>query len=302
MGNRSQLLPAGNARALLQLMRPWQWAKNLIILTAPFFDGKLLPPVAWQDYLVVLAVFCLASAAVYAFNDAQDASQDRIHPSKRLRPVAAGIISPRLARMASLLYSCLALGLSLYIGVDILWLTAGYLLLNILYTLWLKAWAGADVLTVAAGFLIRTAAGAQTAQVQNFSIWLYICIFLLAVLLSIGKRHSETAHLGADASRHRPSLHHLSLRVTSALIWICGAGLGLTYAWYALAAPTRMVPSLWMGLTIPFAWFPLGYYMKVVLIDQEGENPIRLILRKPPLWLGIGIYFTIMAAWLYFWS
>lgn len=280
-------------RPYLALMRPRHWVKNTFLFFAPLYGGQIFNPALYPDLLWGTAGFCLASSAVYAFNDVQDAAWDRKHPTKRLRPVAAGAISPRAALGISALLGSLALLLCFGTSPGAALLAAVYMLWSLLYSTCLKRLPALDAVAVSLGFPLRAGAGSLLAQVENFSFWLYVCIFLMALLISFGKRHSELAAPGAEL---RPSLQRFSLSFATALVWIFSAALAVTYAYYALFADTRLAP---LGLTIPWAWIPIAYYVKAVLVDQDGGNPIALLFRRPLLTGSIVAYFAVLIFILY---
>ena len=277
----------------LALMRPRHWVKNAFLLFAPLYDGQIFNPALYPALLWGTAGFCLASSAVYAFNDVQDAAWDRKHPTKRLRPVAAGAISPRAALGIAAASGGLALLLCLGTRPEVALLAAIYMLWGLFYSTYLKRLPALDAVAVSLGFPIRAAAGSLLAQSENFSLWLYVCIFLMAMLISFGKRHSELAMRGTNL---RPSLQRFSLPLTAALVWIFSAALAVTYAYYALFADTRLAP---LGLTIPWAWIPIAYYVKAVLVDQDSGNPVALLFRRPFLTGSIVAYFAVLIFILY---
>ncbi len=284
---------------LLRLVRPGHWVKSLFVLVAPFFDGALLDAALALDLLLLLVGFSLAASSVYAYNDAADAALDRLHPAKRLRPVAAGIVSPRMAKRTAVLCALMALLASLGAGTQVVPVTFGYLAINFVYSLWLKHVPFLEILMIASGFLLRVVAGAQLTGVTHFSPWLYLCVFFLAILLIMGKRHSELVELGPRAVRHRPSLQRFSLSLTTCAIWLCGLVLGIIYTGYALMATTRVVSNIWMGITAIPVWWGIGYYMKLVLTDNKGGEPASLLWERPLLPAILLVYVTLTSLLIY---
>src|SRR5207244_3766492 len=146
-------------RAVLVSLRPRQWVKNLFVLAGLVFAQKLLTPLVWPA-LAAFALFCALSGAVYLFNDVADRAQDRLHPQKRLRPVAAGTLGtgPALGIATGLFVGSLALGFVLSRGFGVVALA--YAVLLVAYSAWLKHVVIVDVLVVAIGFVLRAVAGA----------------------------------------------------------------------------------------------------------------------------------------------
>ncbi len=295
--------PNGNDMwAYFVLMRPSQWSKNLLVFLAPFFDGRLSEVIARPDIWIVLLVFCLAASAVYSLNDAQDAESDRLHPHKSQRPVAIGRITPFRARLAFALLGVASLGICFLISspFPILICCALYLLSGTVYSLWAKKFLGVDSALVSLGFLLRIAAGGFAATVTNSSPWLYVCAFLMALLISVGKRHSELMALGKDAPKHRSSLEGIRGEALTRIIWICGFGLATAYVLYAFFADTRIVPGVWPWATTPLAIYLVGYYLRIVLVDHDAERPHLLWYRRKPMLIGLLGYFSVATYLIYF--
>ncbi len=288
--------------AYFALMRTSQWSKNLLVFLAPFFDGRLSQVIATPDIWIVFLVFCLAASAVYSLNDAQDAEVDRLHPEKSQRPVAAGRITPPRARLAFALLGVTSLGVCFSIShpFPVLMCSGLYLLSGAVYSLWAKKFPAVDSTLVSLGFLLRIAAGAFAAAVTNSSPWLYVCAFLMALLISSGKRHSELMALGKDAPRHRSSLEGIRGEVLTGMIWICGIGLATAYVLYAFFADTRIVPDVWPWATTPLALYLIGYFLWIVLVDHDAERPHLLWFRRKPMLLGLLGYFSIATYLIYF--
>ncbi|MDQ4129422.1 MAG: UbiA family prenyltransferase, partial [Actinomycetota bacterium] len=145
---------------LLRSARPRQWAKNVLVFAAPAAAGVLLKPVPLARTLGAFGIFCLAASGVYFFNDIADVVEDRRHPRKRFRPIAAGVVPIRLATVMALgMLASSVLGGWLALGLPFASVVAGYVALTFAYSLWLKHIAIVDLAGVAAGFVLRAIAG-----------------------------------------------------------------------------------------------------------------------------------------------
>ena len=195
--------------ALLKLMRPAHWVKNVFVLAPLIFAQMVHDPLALGRGAIAFAAFCAVSSTVYIFNDFLDREEDRNHPVKRLRPLAAGTVSPTaaIALGASLLAAAVA-G-AIYLGPPVLVVMSIYLLLNALYTQWLKHLVILDVMTVSVGFVLRVEAGGFAIGVE-ISTWILLCTFLLALFLAFSKRRHELILLAQDASEQRKVLTQYS--------------------------------------------------------------------------------------------
>ena len=279
-------------RQLLRLMRPGQWIKNVVVFAPAFFSlWNAAAPNSWiavgrryHELLSVFAAFCLWSSAVYVLNDLVDAPRDRLHPRKRLRPLASGAVTPREA--GGLLALLLALGGAFLISLPAAacHVLAAYLAMQVAYTFALKRAPGLDVACIAAGFAMRAIAGGRAAGVA-LSPWLLACTFLLALFLALCKRRQEKASLGDAASAGtRPSLARLPLHSLDLAADVTAGALLVVYAAYTQATATvANFGSRGLIFTLPFVTLGLMRYLRLVRRRDEGERPERTLLTDPPL-------------------
>ena len=284
------------AVALLVACRPRQWAKNGLVAAAPAAAGLLGHPSTLVRVLGAFVAFCLISSATYLLNDVRDRHEDRVHPAKRRRPVAAGELAPAAAvRWAAALAVA---GLLLAVAVRPLLglVAAGYLAITISYALVWRRIPVADILAIAAGFLLRALAGGAAADV-HVSPWFVIVVSLGAILIVAGKRHAELHHAaGRDAGLRRVmSAYSLGgLRVT---IWAAGLAAIITYVLWALTHPEHAAVP-WHRLSlIPFVAWLLRYVG--LLAAGEGQAPEELVLGNPVLLTLGGAWLALFAASVY---
>ncbi len=272
--------------AVLVSLRPRQWVKNLFVFAALIFAQKLFTPLVWPA-LAAFALFCALSSAVYLFNDVADREKDRLHPTKRLRPVAAGVLAPgpALAVAAVLLAGSLALGFALSRGFGLAALA--YAALLVAYSVWLKHVVIVDVLVMSFGFVLRAVAGALAIDV-DISGWLLICTILLALFLALGKRRHEYIALGADAARHRPILAEYSTGLLDQMIAVVTASTVTAYALYTMSPETvakfrtQLLPA-----TLPFVLYGIFRYLYLLYRQQLGGSPSELFLNDRALLLNM---------------
>ncbi|MET0459362.1 MAG: decaprenyl-phosphate phosphoribosyltransferase [Ilumatobacteraceae bacterium] len=211
---------------LVRTARPRQWLKNILVFAAPGAAGVLDD---WGDLgrtVLAFVAFCLAASGIYLWNDALDVDADRIHPTKRFRPVAAGVVPVATAKVVGTILPILALAVAAATGR---WQTvaviAVYVIVTMLYSSWLKHVAVVDIVTVAAGFVLRAAAGAVAVDVP-MSNWFVLVTVFGSLFIVAGKRYAELREMGEDAAAVRAALADYSvgyLRIV--LIVSCGAAL-----------------------------------------------------------------------------
>jgi 4-hydroxybenzoate polyprenyltransferase len=288
-------------RALLKTMRPRQWPKNGFIFAAVLFDRQLslsnFTPLLRS--LAAFAIFCLLSSAVYIINDILDRNADRLHPTKRNRPIASGKLSLRTAAIAAGLLVLVTLGLSFVLSSLLGWIGLVYFLVNLAYSIWLKHIPLIDVLIIAAGFVLRVGAGVAVIDVERFSPWLYVVTTLLALYIGFGKRRAEISLLAGNASNHRKVLDGYNLNFLDHLISIVSSSTIMTYSLYTFSAP-NLPQNHAMMLTIPFVIYGIFRYLYLIHVRQEGGAPEELLLADRPLQVDIALFGLAILVIFYF--
>ncbi|HEY3080753.1 MAG TPA: decaprenyl-phosphate phosphoribosyltransferase [Chloroflexota bacterium] len=267
--------------ALLEAMRPKQWAKNLLLFVGLVFALKLGDSVSLGRALIAFVVFCAISSAAYLFNDLADLEQDRQHPRKRRRPLASGRIRPA---HAVALGSTLLLGgllVAFLLGTRFGLLTFGYVVLNVAYNAGLKHVVLVDVFALASFFVIRAVAGAVAIDVP-ISPWLYLCTILGALFLGLAKRRHELLLLGDEAASHRQILSEYTPQMLEQLITIVTAGLVMAYSLYTFSAE-NLPRDHSMMLTIPVVLFGIFRYLYLVHRREGGGSPEETLLTDLPM-------------------
>ncbi len=274
------------ARAWLRAARVRQWVKNLLVLAAPAAAGALGHPHVLARVCVAFAVFCLLASGVYLINDARDAPEDRHHPVKRHRPVAAGAISPLQAVAAGGAMMVLGLSVSAIEGIDLLAVACGYVLLNLTYTTLWRRVPVADIVAIAGAFVLRALGGGVAAQVSISSSFLVVVTFA-ALFVAAGKRYSD--FLDPSSRRSRRVLERYSAGFLRLVISVTCAGALAAYVLWAFTV-SRTGVELWRELTIiPFALALLRYGLLVNAGRAAAPESVifsdRLVMSASLAWL-----------------
>ncbi|HVD42202.1 MAG TPA: decaprenyl-phosphate phosphoribosyltransferase [Gaiellaceae bacterium] len=269
-------------RAVLVSLRPRQWTKNLLLFAGIIFAAKLGDLGRWGEALAAFAAYCAASSASYLVNDVRDAPHDRLHPSKRLRPIAHGDLSPRLAEALAAALLIAAVLLIAPLGLASILFLCTFLALQAAYTLSLKHVVLLDVMTIAGLFVVRAAAGAAAVEVR-ISPWLLLCTALLALFLALAKRRGELVLVGAEATPGRPVLEGYSLALVDQLVTVVAASTVISYCLYTFTARGSKA----MMITIPFVLFGVFRYLLLMHARDLGEEPEEVLLRDAPILLCI---------------
>ena len=287
LGPRNENTPL----TLLRLARPKQWVKNLLVVAAPAAAGVLGEPKAFFQTCVAFVCFCLAASGTYYLNDAIDAPADRLHPAKRLRPVAAGLISQQTAIVGGIVLVSAAIALSFAARWQLALVIAGYLALTVAYSLWLKHEAVLDLAAVAAGFVLRTIAGGVAVPV-SISPWFLIVAGSASLFMVTGKRHAELLELDDAAISHRPALEVYSRAFLGYVRAVASSVAILAYCLWAFEKSSAVGSQVWFELSIvPFV---LGILRYALLLEQgRGGAPEDLVLSDRVL-LGMGACWAII--------
>ena len=283
---------ASRVGAVVVSTRPRQWPKNLVVLAALLFALEFRHGPSVLTAVVAMLLFTLVSAGYYVLNDVVDAPLDRRHESKRKRPIAAGLVSARIAIGTGLFMVVSALALSFALGPAFGLVLSAYALVQVGYSLFLKHVVLLDVLAIAIGFVIRAAGGAVAISVA-ISPWLYGCTFLLALFLAVSKRWAELVrHPHAPAAR--PVLNQYTPDFLRTLVTMTVTATLTSYTLYTFSAPNLPVNHLMM-LTVPVVLYGLFRYVYLIQVRGVGEEPERLLLEDRGILIS-GIVWVI-ASW-----
>jgi decaprenyl-phosphate phosphoribosyltransferase len=293
--------PRTGLRDLLQATRPWQWAKNGLVFVAPGAAGALVHGRTALEALGAFGVFCAAASATYLVNDTIDVDQDRIHPSKRHRPIAAGRLRPSVALVtAGLLFAAALTGAALLAGYQLVGVVASYGGITLAYTLWLKRQPVIEMTAVAAGFVLRAVAGGVATHVA-LSSWFLVVTSFGALFLVIGKRTGEHESLGEDRGLHRSTLDLYSSQFLRSALTLTAAAAVTTYCLWAFDKSGLSHHSHHLVL-IELSVAPVitaVLYVLRILDAGGGGSPSRLVLEDRTLevlalmWaalVGLGLY------------
>lgn len=268
---------------LIISLRPDQWTKNLIVFAALVFAVKLFDPAALALASAAFLIFCALSGSVYLINDVSDREADRLHPLKRLRPIASGALGAGTALGWAVGLAVVALAAAYALRPLFAVAAAAYLALFALYTHTLKHVVILDVMSIAIGFVLRAVAGGLVIGVP-VSDWLLVCTILLALFLGLAKRRHEITALADGASGHRRILEEYDPYLLDQMIAIVAAATLVVYVIYCASPETaeRFGTHL-LVLTTPFPIYGIFRYLYLVHRKHGGGSPSDLLLRDRPL-------------------
>lgn len=267
--------------AWLRAMRPKQWVKNVLVFAAPLAAGRLFEPQVLVNSLWAFLSFSLVSASIYLINDARDVEADRLHPKKRLRPIAAGELAIPTAYVLAAITFVASMAIGFWVAPLLGVTLASYWILQVLYSLFLKHQPIIDLAMVAAGFLLRAVAGGVASGLP-LSQWFLLVASFGSLFMVAGKRYSELKEVGAEAGT-RASLERYT---KSYLREVWSVSIAIVIMSYSLWAFEQHSPQLW-GIpwtTISIAPFTLAVLRYAMKIDQgRAGEPEDVVMSDPTL-------------------
>jgi decaprenyl-phosphate phosphoribosyltransferase len=291
--------PSVGRRALgvVRTLRPHQWVKNVFVLAPVVFAKELTKVSVITGAIGAFFVFCLVASAVYTLNDLVDAPADRVHPVKRNRPIASGLLPLGAARVLLVALLVLALGGALLLPLAFLAVAVGYFAQNVAYSLALKKVAYLDVSCIAAGFVLRVLAGGFATE-THVSGYMIACTAFLALFLGFGKRRHELG--GANAQKQRAALGQYSPRALFWALAITGVASVGAYLAYTLDHDTRrFFQSEWLWLTTIHPLIGVLRFLWLVKTKPSAESPTQEMLRDTPSVLNVVVWIIEVIAIVY---
>ena len=279
----------------VRLLRPKQWIKNAFVFAPLFFAHQFMDPKSWYLAVTASLTFLSISCTVYIFNDMYDMSEDRRHPVKKLRPLAAREVSVFEALLLACAFVAIAIFILFFLPIYCSVIAAIYIALNICYTLYLKRIAILDVFFIAFCYVLRVLMGCYALEV-TVSPWIILSTFLLALFLGFGKRYNELSV--DDYAKFKPNLQQYSKSLLDRLVTICGGATLITYAIYT-AEISHQLGKVEIVYTTAFVAFGLFRYLQYIYVFNEGGEPEN-ILFKDKLQIANITLWLIVTLWLMF--
>ncbi len=285
--------------SFLRALRPHQWTKNLLVFAALLFSKHLFEPEPFLRTFLAFLAFCGLAGAVYLWNDIADIEQDRLHPKKKLRPLAAGELSIRNATLGAVALVVAALSLSFWLDVRLGLCASAYLGMNLGYSFGLKHVVILDVLTLALGFVLRALAGGFVIDVP-VTEWLLVMTLLLALFLALAKRRHEITSLGEGASSHRAILAEYSPYLIDQMTSVVTASVVTAYAFYTLSPETvAKFGTAKLSWTLPLVLYGIFRYLYLVHQKDRGDSPTDMLLTDRPLLATVALWVALVIVIVY---
>ncbi len=295
--SRTSHLPAP-----LRAMRPKQWVKNVLVATAPLAAGRLFEAPVLTGVGLAFVAFCLVSAAVYLVNDVRDVEEDRLHPRKRFRPIAAGELKPATALVLAAATGLAGLVLGFAVTVPLGITLVVYVAVQLLYSSFLKHLPVVDLAVVSSGFLLRAIAGGVATGIP-LTQWFLLVAAFGSFFMVAGKRYSEMKAIGGGAGTRRSLTRYSEsyLRFT----WMLAAVMVLiSYSLWAFenrgdVADPALLGVPWTAISI--APFTLGLLQYALEVDSGNAGEPEEVVLQDRVLQGIGAIWLVVISVAVFW-
>lgn len=291
-------------------MRPKQWTKNLFIFAAAMFTRKLDDINILKSLGIGFFVFCMISGVIYIINDWMDKEKDKLHPEKRYRPIASGLLNSHFALVSSILIAVFSICLAwITLSRLTVYVIFSYLLINLLYSFWLKHIVIVDINNIAIGFVLRVLGGVvilkKFTPAIEASPWLLLCTYFLALFLAAAKRRHELLYIDSGVN-HRKSLKDYSEELIDSILSVAASASIICYSLYTvfiefafpkLKSSPEPIHNLYF--TVPLVVVAILRYKFLIFNRQEGGSPEKVLLTDRPLQLVIFIWVLMVVGLAY---
>jgi len=282
------------------ILRPQQWIKNLFVLLPLVFANRLFDFSALLTDVIAFFCFCGVASSVYVLNDIVDLSADKIHPTKKLRPMAAGKVPLSSAALIAVLLFSVSIYVACLLQLQFGFVLGVYFMINVVYSLWLKQLVIIDVMCIGIFYVLRVIAGAVVIQVE-ISHWLIICTAVLALFIGFNKRRHELKVMGRHSARHRTVLENYSQYFIDQMIGVLTASTVIFYTLYTVDRRTvELFGSTSLLYTVPFVYYGVFRYLYLVHKRGKGGDPTRVVLTDSKMIVNILLWAVTAVTIIYF--
>lgn len=273
-------------QAILKLIRIKHWVKNLFLFIPSFFAGHLFHTAELLHVGIGAVAFSLVASGVYVINDFRDRRVDRLHPRKKLRPLASGEVKPVAAIVLIGTLIPMGLAIAAWMNLTFFYLLMGYLVLNLGYSFGLKNIPILDLFVVSFGFLLRVYSGGVIAGLE-ITHWLSLMILLLALFLIVAKRRDD---LLIEKANHkngkgngmviRKSTQRYNLTYINSCVTLLSAVMVVAYIMYSVSPEvTERFQSDYIFVTTIFVIAGIMRYLQIVFVEKNSGSPTRIFIK-----------------------
>lgn len=285
--------------ACLQLMRIRQWVKNVFVFLPLFFSKSLYEAEPLLSTILAAVSFSFLASTVYIINDIADRKSDALHPTKKGRPIAAGLLSVKQALLLGGLCLLLAIVPTFFLPLQVAYVLIAYLVLNIGYSFWFKHLSLVDLFVIAAGYLLRVFAGGLASDVLP-SEWLILMTLLMALFLGLAKRREDVILFETEGTKARKTVDGYNLPFLNTAMAMMAGVLIVAYAMYIMSPETHVhFNSDYLYLTIIPVIAGVLRYLQISIVEENAGSPTELLLRDPFISVVVVLWGLLIMWFLY---
>ena len=261
------------------LIRWQQYLKNLFIFLPLFFAGKITQLDLLVNAIFAFLAFCLVASSVYILNDYKDIAQDKKHPQKKYRPLAAQTISKTHAVLLMIVLFVAGVLLMVSFSFASLSYLAIYIIINIAYCFGLKNIAVLDIFCIAIGFVLRLFVGSSATD-TTLSMWIVIMTFLLALFIVLAKRRDDFLILLDTNSKVRKDIGSYNLQFIDAVMMITASVNIVCYILYTVSPSIiERLQSEYLYSTSFFVILGIIRYLQITFVEKNSSSPTQIVLK-----------------------
>jgi 4-hydroxybenzoate polyprenyltransferase len=288
---------------ILMGMRPRQWTKNLVVFAGLIFSRNVADTALLMKSVEAFIIFCGLSGVIYLVNDIADIEKDKLHETKRNRPLPAGKLRVSEALIAAVIIGVTALFAAQWIGPAFLVVSVIFFALNFFYSFVLKKIVLLDVVSISLSFIIRAIAGVEALAEIDHSIeispWLLVCTLFLSLFLAFCKRRHELINMD-EASKHREALAEYNPLLIDQLVGISASGAILSYSIYTIWPDTvQKFGTTDLVYTIPLVLLGVMRYLYLVYSKEKGGSPSEMLLSERFILIVVFAWILLVVAIFY---
>ena len=274
----------------LKEMRIKSWLKNVFVFFPIVFSLELFNWNKFIEACVLMLAFCLISSAIYVLNDISDVEKDRMHEEKKKRPIAAGKIAIPRAWILMICLMFAGFGMALWVNLSSFLLILVYVVMNILYSKWLKTKVLIDCFCIATGFVLRVFVGGTIVS-SGVSNWMLLTVIALSLFMAFGKRRGELHSYAGGKTRDVLGMYDMNF--LDGIVFMCAGLCMVFYSLWSISQEANLV------YTVPIVLFIMIRYLYLVFAGRTEADPTTLILSDRTLWVSCGICGIVMLVMLY---
>jgi len=268
-----------NISAFIKLMRPHQYIKNFFIFLPLFFALKITNFSLLIQTIIAFISFSLTASAVYILNDLKDIKEDKLHPKKRFRPIASGKISKKIAITLMIVLLFIGFFLMMIVSFKSTEILLLYVIMNILYSLWLKHIAIIDIVIIAVGFVLRIFVGSFATDI-TLSAWIIVMTFLLALFMALAKRRDDVLIYENTGKKMRKVIDGYNAQFLDAAMVIMASVVIVAYITYTTSNEViHKFHTNYLYITALFVILGILRYLQITFVELNSGSPTKIVLK-----------------------